>query len=113
MVGLGNGRVLSVAAYPVAWRIEIVNDDPHRGFEYVRLEHKVTHPTGTVTDVWISAFIGEPRTRFGIYRVVLEQGLDVEQYRGAITEQFHHPGAILRGYRPLSLVHLEVDPREG
>jgi len=36
MEGLGNGTALSVAAYPVAWRVEVVNDDKHRGFEYVR-----------------------------------------------------------------------------
>ena len=33
---------LSVAAYPVAWRVEVVNDDKHRGFEYVRSELDVT-----------------------------------------------------------------------
>ncbi|KAF9648163.1 hypothetical protein BDM02DRAFT_3115784 [Thelephora ganbajun] len=32
-----DGSPLSVAAYPVAWRVEIVDDDKHRGFEYVRL----------------------------------------------------------------------------
>jgi hypothetical protein len=29
-------RPLSVAAYPVAWRVEVVDDDKHRGFEYIR-----------------------------------------------------------------------------
>ena len=27
---------ISVAPYPVAWRVEIVDDIKHRGFEYVR-----------------------------------------------------------------------------
>ena len=27
---------LSVAPYPVAWRVEIVDGIKHRGFEYVR-----------------------------------------------------------------------------
>ena len=36
MEGMGDESILSVAAYPVAWRIEVVNDDAHRGFEYVR-----------------------------------------------------------------------------
>ena len=36
MEGLSNGTPLFVAAYPVAWRIEVVNDDRHRGFEYAR-----------------------------------------------------------------------------
>ena len=25
-----------VAAYPVAWRVEVVNDQRYRGFEYIR-----------------------------------------------------------------------------
>ena len=29
---------LSVAPYPVAWKVEIVNDEKHRSFDYVRLE---------------------------------------------------------------------------
>lgn len=36
MAGLEGGSPLSVSAYPVGWRIEVVNDDIHRGFEYVR-----------------------------------------------------------------------------
>ena len=38
MAGLQNECVLSVVAYPVAWRVEVVNDEIHRGFEYVRSE---------------------------------------------------------------------------
>jgi len=34
---------LEVAAYPVAWRVEVVNDDKHRGFEYVRLSWGATN----------------------------------------------------------------------
>jgi hypothetical protein len=26
---------VSVTTYPTAWRVEVINDDPHRGFEYV------------------------------------------------------------------------------
>jgi len=37
MEGLSNGTPLYVAEYPVAWRVEVVNDDKHRGFEYVRI----------------------------------------------------------------------------
>lgn len=29
---------LVVSAYPVAWRVEVVNDVEHRGFEYLRSE---------------------------------------------------------------------------
>ena len=42
MVGLQNGFVLSVTAYPVPWRFEVVNDDlVHRGFEYVQCIRKM------------------------------------------------------------------------
>lgn len=35
--GLQDGTTLRVGAYPVAWRVEIVDDDDkHRGFGYVR-----------------------------------------------------------------------------
>ena len=52
MVEVGNDSNaecrLCVAAYPVAWRVEVVNDDIHRGYEYIRSEHNFTRPTGTV-----------------------------------------------------------------
>ena len=47
MVGLTDGCTLSVSAYPVAWRMEVVDDDVHRGFEYVRSEHDVARLTRT------------------------------------------------------------------
>ena len=37
---------LSVAAFPVAWRVEIVDDNEHRAFEFVRWELHVTWYTG-------------------------------------------------------------------
>jgi hypothetical protein len=40
------GSPLSVTAFPVAWRVEIVSDDKHRGFEFIRLEPHVTRYTG-------------------------------------------------------------------
>ena len=36
MDGIKQGETLRVAAYCVAWRIEIVDDPNHRGFEYIR-----------------------------------------------------------------------------
>ena len=48
MVEVGNERQLYVTTYPVAWRVEVVNDDMHRGYEYIRSEHNLTGPTGTV-----------------------------------------------------------------
>ena len=44
MAGVENDRPLSVSPYPVAWRIEVVNDDIHRGFEYVRYMTSHTLP---------------------------------------------------------------------
>ena len=34
--GIENHKTLRVSAYPAAWRVKIVDDDNHRGFEYVR-----------------------------------------------------------------------------
>ena len=34
--GLQNGTTLCVGGYPVAWRVETVDDDDYRGFGYVR-----------------------------------------------------------------------------
>ena len=45
MVGLTNGCNLAVSAYPAAWKIEAVDDEIYRGFEYVRFEHTITYPT--------------------------------------------------------------------
>ena len=45
MVGLTNGCAISVSAYPGAWKIEVVDDETHRGFEYVWLEHHIPHLT--------------------------------------------------------------------
>ena len=38
---LGDGP-LAVTAYPVAWRVAVVDDPKHLGFEYVRLEPGTT-----------------------------------------------------------------------
>jgi len=64
MVGLENGSALSVVAYPVPWRVEVVDDDVHRGFEYVRSERVVTS-SGTAHVCSTLAFTGELRRCFG------------------------------------------------
>ena len=46
MKGLNDGIPLYVAAYPVAWRIEVADDDEHRGFEYIRLAPDFTWRIG-------------------------------------------------------------------
>ena len=51
MVGLENTCPLSVSAYPVGWRIEVVTDNIYRGHEFVRSEHPVTYPTGMLTNI--------------------------------------------------------------
>ena len=33
---------LTVASYPMPWRVELVNDEKYRGFEYVRLGQDIT-----------------------------------------------------------------------
>jgi hypothetical protein len=50
MAGLVNTSPIVVSAYPTAWRIEVVDDDIHRGHEYVRSEHNVTRRTETLAD---------------------------------------------------------------
>jgi len=37
MEGINNNTPIFVAPYPAAWRVEVVKDDKHRGFEYIRL----------------------------------------------------------------------------
>jgi len=36
MEGINDGTPIHVSAYPAAWRIEVVTEGVHRGFEYVR-----------------------------------------------------------------------------
>ena len=38
MEGIAKGTPIFVDVYPVAWRIEVVSDNKHRGFEYIRSE---------------------------------------------------------------------------
>jgi len=69
MEGMGDERILSVAAYPVpAWRIEVLNDSAHRGFEYVRCELDVARRTKTAHPGphYILAFTGGPQGELGI-----------------------------------------------
>ena len=95
MNGQVDGSPLSVSAYPAAWRIEVVNDDIHRGFEYARSENDFNRRTRTLTNTYILAFIGEPRKWFGRYQVVQPQRLGVERYqRETVTKRFHPGGAL-------------------
>ena len=58
MIGLTNNSPLSVSAYPTIWRIEMVNDDIHRGWEYVRSEHAFARRTGTFADAAYQLLFG-------------------------------------------------------
>ena len=69
MEAINNGTPIYVTAYPVAWRIEVVNHGIHRGFEYVRSGLDVTWHTETTHRGRILAFTGDLRRRFGIYIV--------------------------------------------
>jgi len=64
MVGLENGSALFVVAYPVAWKVEVVNDEIHRDFEYVRSERVLTS-SGTAHICNTLAFPGELRGYIG------------------------------------------------
>jgi len=48
MEGLDNGTPLYVAPFPIPWRIEVVDDDKHRGFEYTRSGLDATPRIGLV-----------------------------------------------------------------
>ena len=60
MAGLQNGCALSVAAYPVSWKVEVVNDDVDHGPECVRSERVVTS-SGIAHIRSTLAFTGEIR----------------------------------------------------
>ena len=60
MTRLGNGSPLSVSAYPTAWRVKVVDDAIHRGFEYFRSEHVEIRRLERSLTLHVS-FIGGPR----------------------------------------------------
>ena len=43
MDGVNDGDPVGVGIYPTAWRIEVVDDDVHRGFGYVRYGIEDSH----------------------------------------------------------------------
>ena len=111
MSGLQNNCALFVVAYPVAWRVEVVNGDIHPSdLEYVRSERIVT-PSGTAYICDTLAFTGESRRCFGTYQTkqMSPQRLDIERYKGTIIEWSHHLGCAL-GTLILHLGDLGVDP---
>ena len=50
MRGITGTTPITVAIYPLAWRIEVVNDNIHRGFEYVRSGQTVLDAVKRLTD---------------------------------------------------------------
>ena len=62
MEGVNNRTVvLYVTAYPIAWRIDAVVDDGHRGFGHIRPGLDATQEIGTVHWRDMVGFTGEPR----------------------------------------------------
>jgi len=43
MEGLDDGTPIFVSPYPAAWRVEVVDEDKHRGFEYIRFVDVAQH----------------------------------------------------------------------
>ena len=58
MDGTENGRLISVAAYPVAWRVETSNDENHRGFEYIRSDKVFLNVPQQLTDASFQFLLG-------------------------------------------------------
>jgi hypothetical protein len=96
MAGQANDSPLSVSAYPAAWRIEIVNDDIHRGFEYVRSEHNTTRVPERSLTLYVSFYWG---TTTMIWNIPYGTSTDVrvEPYRRETTTKRFHLGQFLDG----------------
>ena len=60
--GLTNESRVSVAAFPIAWRIEMVNEGNHRGQDYVRYNLTRLGWFGVIYIDIVAAFSGERPT---------------------------------------------------
>ena len=58
MGGITGDTPITVAIYPLAWRIEVVNDNIHRGFEYVRSGQTVLDAAKRLTDATRQHLLG-------------------------------------------------------
>ena len=58
MKSLDNGKPLHVTEYPAAWRVEVINDGLHRGFEYLRWEPELPGIQKWFTNVVCSFYWG-------------------------------------------------------
>jgi len=102
----------------VAWRVEVVNDDKHRGFECVRWGTRCSYPTrldGLLT-LLDSIFWGTTKWARDLDGGQVENGTRARRSRvpkNYITERFHRPGVLLGRRRLPDVADLEVNAREG
>jgi len=88
MDGTNNGNPVYVAAYPIAWRVEVVDEGKHRGFEYIRLVDVAQRIRVVPTDAYMAVFTGGPRSKLGICAPTTAQRFDIHGHRGTMTEWF-------------------------
>ena len=78
MEGITDGTPLFIGAYPVAWRFEVVVDDKHRSFEYVRSELYVAQRIQAVySHVYHSIFWGNTKSAWDLHFGQEENGTKV------------------------------------
>ena len=83
MEGLNDAALLYVTGYPAAWRIEVTNEEIHRGFEYVRSELVITRhstcPNGSLT-LCISFYWGPTKKTWDLAGASGDNGAPVTHY---------------------------------
>ena len=74
-----NERPLGVSPYPVAWRVEIVDEPKHRGFGYIRWDFKaLDHMLEKLTDTYDSFCWGTTDFSWSISHGSKENGAKVK-----------------------------------
>ncbi|KAF9777281.1 hypothetical protein BJ322DRAFT_1222315 [Thelephora terrestris] len=63
--GIGSGAPLYASPYPVAWRVELMDEGIHSGFEYVRSESNLTGCTGVSLTLYVSFTGGQEDSNLG------------------------------------------------
>lgn len=111
MEGFNDGTPIHVSVYPAAWRIEVVDNEPHRGFEYVRLSRTRRYSTYLIVLLTQSGSICWGTTKRA-WDLAEPTGIKVgySRYQNIITDGFPCPGHLLAGTRFRALAYLEIDP---
>ena len=73
------GPLLFVNTYPMAWRIETIDNGIHRGFEYVWSELNISHTPEQFTDAVHQILLGTNRENLGS-----SGGLQRQRYKGGM-----------------------------